>query len=64
MAEDAVGHFGFGDEEESLEGSVESMTDESASVLRASDSDSSSIAARHAEAGRGKIAHLTIAGYT
>lgn len=59
MAEGAASrlqYFGSGDEEESLEGSVESMTDESASILRASDSDSSSVATRHTAAGRGEIA--------
>eukprot|EP00903_Cladosiphon_okamuranus_P007969 g7691.t1 len=40
------------DEEESLEGSVDSMTDESANVLRASDSDSNRIATRHTAPGR------------
>lgn len=58
-------YVGSGDDEErSLEGSVQSMTDESASVLRASDSDSSSIVTRHAAAERGKIWHnLTTAGH-
>lgn len=57
MAERAVSqYFGSGDEQESLEGSVESMTDESAtcSILRASDSDSS-IATRHTASGKGEF---------
>lgn len=60
MAEGAVGQqqqcLGSGDEEDSLEGSIESMTDQSVGVLRASDSDSSSIASRHTAAGRGEMA--------
>lgn len=61
MEEDGVSreYVGSGEDEESLEESIESMTDESVSIIRASDSDCSSIATRCSALGRGESPQLT-----